>query len=167
MSDTSNIPQLGLRPRTPSEQEERERQLEPAIKLEPHFRQFLAERFAYKRYRVTRMWDTLNSRTAKYDLYLRVLGHKTDFWPEGTLVIARIGFSNTKKGHGAALLRFIADQADDVGYTKIAIESANSDAEAFGVKFGFEHYRSNNFIADVATVRHHLLTRQLATAGMP
>ena len=132
---------------------------DPAIKLEPYFRQFLAERFAYKRHRVNRMYFTLNARMMKYDLYLRVFGHKTDFWPEGTLVIARIGFKNIKKGHGTALLRFLVEHADEVGYAHIAIECANANAQAFGVKLGFDNYCDNHFIADVATVRKHLLSR--------
>lgn len=140
------------------------RHCDPAIKLEPYFRQFLTERFAYKRHRVNRMYFTLNARMVKYDLYLRVFGHKTDFWPEGTLVIARIGFKSIKKGHGTALLRFLVEHAEEVGYAHLAIECANENAQAFGDKFGFENYCSNHFIADVAAVRKHLLSRQPATA---
>jgi len=138
------------------------RRYDPAIKLEPYFRQFLAERFAYKRDHVNRVGFTLNAKRVQYDLYLRVFGHKTDFWPEGTLVIARIGFKNIKKGHGTALLRSLVEHADEVGYAHIAIECANANAQAFGVKLGFENYRDNHFITDVATVRKHLLARQSA-----
>lgn len=140
------------------------RRYDPAIKLGPYLQQFLAERFSYKRDRVTRSGCTLNANRVQYDLYLRVLGHKTDFWPEGTLVIARIEFKNIKKGHGTALLRFLVEHADEVGYAHIAIECANENAQAFGVKLGFENYCDNHFIADVATVRKHLLHRQPATA---
>lgn len=144
------------------------RRYDPAIKLEPYLQHFLTERFAYKRDRVNRVGFTLNAKRVQYDLYLRVFGHKTDFWPEGTLVIARIGFKKIKKGHGTALLRILVEHADEVGFAHIAIECANENAQAFGVKLGFENYCDNHFIADVATVRKHLphlLHRQQATAS--
>jgi hypothetical protein len=59
------------------------------------------------------------------DLYLRLwqpaFMEDDGYWPAKTLVIARMEFSNTRAGHGRALLDFLVRQAEVYGYENIAL----------------------------------------------
>lgn len=105
-------------------------------------KEYLKEHFGYKRLRVNEEpGRTVGARTAKYDLYFRVTPVYVDGgWDSNTLVVARIGFQDERKGHGRALLQFLVDVADKLPYTHIGIEEANSKATAFGIRFGFTRY---------------------------
>lgn len=55
------------------------------------------------------------------------------------LVIARIGFKNTRKGYGTKLLSYLKDYAENNGYEAIVIESVQTEeAFSFAIKNGFE-----------------------------
>ncbi|MBU5262085.1 GNAT family N-acetyltransferase [Bacillus atrophaeus] len=55
------------------------------------------------------------------------------------LVIARIGFKNTRKGYGTKLLSYLKDYAESNGYVAIVIESVQTEeAFSFAIKNGFE-----------------------------
>lgn len=55
------------------------------------------------------------------------------------LVIARIGFKNTRKGYGTKLLSYLKDYAENNGYVAIVIESVQTEeAFSFAIKNGFE-----------------------------
>jgi len=118
-------------------------------------KEHLKERFGYKRLRVSKgLGRTVTAKTAKYDLYFRVTPVYVDGgWDSNTLVVARIGFEDERKGHGRALLEFLVDIADKLPYTHIGIEQANPDATAFGVRFGFSQVgKGKDLLAPVGVV---------------
>lgn len=122
-----------------------------ALLLKEH----LKERFGYKRLRVSKgLGRTVTAKTAKYDLYFRVTPVYVDGrWDSNTLVVARIGFQDERKGHGRALLQFLVDVADKLPYTHIGIEEANPEATAFGVRFGFSQIeKRRDLLAPVEVV---------------
>lgn len=102
------------------------------------------------------------------DLYLRLWPpmymDADTYWPENTLVIARIEFANTRAGHGRALLEFLVSQAELYGYDKIALECTHDGEgiQGFAKKFGFEYAWPNlkrpnsNWIASVARVAERI-----------
>jgi hypothetical protein len=102
------------------------------------------------------------------DLYLRLwppaYTEEDGYWPANTLVIARIEFSNTRVGHGRALLEFFVSQAELYGYDKIALECTHDGKgiQGFAKKLGFEHAWLNlerphsNWIASVAGIAERL-----------
>lgn len=102
------------------------------------------------------------------DLYLRLWPpaymDADGYWPINTLVLARLEFSNTRAGHGRALLEFFVNQADVYGYDKIALEHTHEGEgiQGFAKKFGFEHAwpkmdrPSSNWIAPVARIAEYL-----------
>lgn len=109
--------------------------------------------------------------TYRYDrvgeLYLRlwpVVDEGIEYWPAKTLVIARLEFTDTRSGHGRALLAFLVTQAGTYGYQNIALECTHDgdDIQGFANKFGFEHawphhpYPHSNWISSVARVAEQL-----------
>lgn len=122
-------------------------------------KEHLKKHFGYKRLRVREgLGRTVVAKTAKYDLYFRVTPVYVDGgWDSNTLVVARIGFEDERKGHGRALLQFLVDIADKLPYTHIGIEQANPDATAFGTRFGFcRHGEGKNLLASADDVRKNL-----------
>lgn len=126
---------------------------------------YLAEHFSYKRnYVSVGLAPTVCARTDKYDLYFRVMP-ADDFWGHDTLVIARIGFKQSRRGHGRRLMAFLVECADCVGYSKIGIESINNDSEAFGAKFGLSQYKNGNHLkGSVDQIKAHLSRGNTAEA---
>lgn len=109
-----------------------------------------AVRFGLPRYLVV-------ARRKQFDLYFRVTPPKGDLWRSDTLVVARIGFDQERKGHGTDLLRFLVGIAEAVGFTHIGIESANGDCSAFAARLGLTPYgRPDNFLASVADISERL-----------
>lgn len=104
---------------------------------------FLSENFGYstryvKQHLNLGLTATVNAFTLKYDIYLRLFPTPEAGWPRETLVIARIGFKETRKGHGRRLLSLISKLSDELGYRHIAIESPNEKSTAFGERFGLK-----------------------------
>lgn len=101
---------------------------------------------------------TLNAFTLKYDLYFRLFPNPEAGWPRETIIIARIGFKVTRKGHGRRLLTLITELASEIGYQHIAIESANDNSSAFGKRFGLKPMddRGSNWIGSVGDVQRAL-----------
>jgi GNAT superfamily N-acetyltransferase len=100
------------------------------------------------------------------DMYLRLwpVFDRDDYWPNNTLVIARLEFADTRAGHGRTLLEFFVGQAEVYGYKKIALEHTHDgdDIQGFAKKFGFEHawpkaeHPQRNWIAPVERVAEWL-----------
>lgn len=108
---------------------------------------FFQTNFGYSERHVKRhlnlgLTATVNAYTLKYDIYLRLFPAPEAGWPRETLVIARIGFKQQRKGHGRNLLRLLTALAPEMGYKHIAIESANENSSAFGKRFGFKPLHS-------------------------
>ena len=60
-----------------------------------------------------------------------------NYWPRECLVLARIGFTKERVGHGRALVQRLVELAPQFGYRYLAIESANANASAFAERLGF------------------------------
>lgn len=80
--------------------------------------------------------NVIEARRAAFDLYLRVGKAQTDL-PDGSLVIARIGFRKTRQGNGRSLIRFLTDVGRDLDYKFLAMESPNANCRAFAACMGF------------------------------
>lgn len=124
---------------------------------------FLVKSFGYKERYVKQHLNlglsaTVNAFTLKYDLYLRLFPRPEAGWPRETLVLARIGFKEERKGHGRRLLTLITGLASEIGYKHIAIESANENSSAFGRRFGLQPMdeRESNWIGSVVDVQRAL-----------
>lgn len=128
---------------------------------------YLATQFSYKRNHVTLgLGATVNARTSKYDLYLRVTPPRGPWAGSDCLVIAHIAFTPTRKGHGRSFMAFLVECADRVGYNSIGIESTNKKSEAFGEKFGLKrHGDSNNLLGNVQEIKSRL-TEQATLLGL-
>jgi GNAT superfamily N-acetyltransferase len=87
---------------------------------------FILQRFNYKRKCVFGQWNTLDVHRKRVHLYLRF--KPKGFWPEDTLVIARIEFLEQRKGHGTALLLMLAELADKYGYKRVGVEILTTPA---------------------------------------
>ncbi|MFL1524272.1 hypothetical protein [Pseudomonas sp. O230] len=120
---------------------------------------YLAAQFGYKRNHVTLgLGPTVNARTLKYDLYLRVTPPRGHWAGTNCLVIARIGFTPTRKGHGRRFMAFLVECAERVGYSNIGIESTNEESEAFGAKFGLQrHLDGNDLIGTVGKIKRRIV----------
>jgi predicted GNAT superfamily acetyltransferase len=81
-------------------------------------------------------------RKKRVELYLRYKPTYEPYLPN-TLVIARIGFQETRKGHGTSLLRFIAAVADQFGIDHIALEQVSENSKAFCKALGFNEIAKN------------------------
>jgi hypothetical protein len=76
--------------------------------------------------------NTINARRSKFDLYLRYKQENRK-----TLVIARIGFKEQKKGNGTMFLKFLSEIADRYDIEKVSLECVNENSYNFGIKMGF------------------------------
>lgn len=104
---------------------------------------------------------TIDAQSEYYDIYLRVPA-SVSFWPESTLVIARLGFEPPRCGHGRRFLQFLVDKADEFMFKKIGIETTNESSNSFGKRFGMLPYQADDcLIEDVSLIRRHLSSPSL------
>ena len=65
-------------------------------------------------------------------------------------MIARIGFTQQRAGHGRALVERLVELAPLFGYRHLAIECANENASAFAERLGFTPYEERrHWIASI------------------
>jgi GNAT superfamily N-acetyltransferase len=100
--------------------------------LKPHVAEFILERFTYKpmyvQQRVWRTFATVSALSLQFDIYIRMFVKPNDYWPRECLVLARIGFTKERVGHGRALVQRLVELAPQFGYRYLAIEAANANA---------------------------------------
>lgn len=122
--------------------------------------EYLQTEFEYKRKHAytSPVSSTLVAHTKMFDLYFRWLPISQS-WKNNTLVIARIGFKNTRIGHGTRLLQFLCKQARKFGVEYIGIESANSNSVEFGRKLGFELVSERNWHLSVFALSENIKSR--------
>lgn len=130
-----------LPPTDASDEEWRAFAEERCEELKPHVAEFILERFTYKpRYvqqRVWRTFATVSALSLQFDIYIRIFVKPNNYWPRECLVLARIGFTKERVGHGRALVQRLVELAPQFGYRYLAIESANANASAFAERLGF------------------------------
>lgn len=106
-------------------------------------KEYLMKEFNYKRLYCSVCNATLCYNTVKIDLYIRWQPN-SKIWKDDTLVIARIGFQEKRKGHGTDLLNFIVSLGDKYNYKKIVIECANDNSSGFARHHGFQQVENTN-----------------------
>ena len=107
---------------------------------------YLMERFKYRKSLVRLTMDNIitTRRNSRVDLYLRIRKVESRFPPD-CLIIARLGFSKERIGHGTHFIRFLTEVAQKYGFNHIGIECANDKSGAFAKKLGFYSIDGENF----------------------
>lgn len=111
---------------------------------------YLMERFKYRKSLVSLTIDNVitTRRNSRIDLYLRIRKTQSLFPPD-CLIIARLGFSKERTGHGTHFLRFLTGVALKYGFRYIGIECANTKSGAFAKKLGFNSIDNENYSTTV------------------
>ena len=114
---------------------------------------YLMERFKYRKPLV---WLTVDKiivirRNSRVDLYLRIRKGESSF-PPNCLIIARLGFSKERIGHGTHFIRFLTEIARKYGFNHIGIECANIKSSTFANKLGFYSIDGENFAIAVTNL---------------
>lgn len=111
---------------------------------------YLMERFKYRRSLVYLTVDNVitTRRNSRIDLYLRIRRVESLFPPD-CLIIARLGFSKERIGHGTHFLRFFTGVALKYGFRYIGIECANTKSSTFARKLGFNSIDDENYSTTV------------------
>ena len=107
---------------------------------------YLMERFKYRKSLVRLTMDNviITRRNSRVDLYLRIRRAESRFPPD-CLIIARLGFSKERVGHGTHFLRFLTEVARRYDFNYIGIECANDKSGAFAKKLGFYSIDGESF----------------------
>lgn len=107
---------------------------------------YLMERFKYRKSLASLTIDNviITRRNSRIDLYLRIRKVESKFPPD-CLIIARLGFSKERIGHGTHFLRFLTGVALKHGFRYIGIECANTKSSTFVKKLGFCSIDGENF----------------------
>ena len=108
---------------------------------------YLMEHFKYRKSLVCLTIDNviITRRNSRIDLYLRIRKVESIFPPD-CLIIARLGFSKERTGHGTHFLRFMTVVALKYGFRYIGIECANTKSGAFAKKLGFNSIDGENYV---------------------
>ena len=114
---------------------------------------YLMKRFRYRRSLVRLTPDNIVStrRNSRIDLYLRIRRVESRFPPD-CLIIARLGFSKERIGHGTHFLRFLTEVARKYSFNYIGIECANIKSSAFANKLGFYSINDENYAIAVTNL---------------
>ena len=117
---------------------------------------YLMERLKYRKSLVRLTVDNVitSRRNSRIDLYLRIRKVKSLFPPD-CLIIARLGFSKERIGHGTHFLRFLTGLALKYGFRYIGIECANIKSGAFAKKLGFNSIDGENYSIIVDNLMSH------------
>lgn len=107
---------------------------------------YLMKRFKYRKSLVYLTLDNVitTRRNSRIDLYLRIRKVESLFPPD-CLIIARLGFSKERIGHGTHFLWFLTGVALKYGFRYIGIECANEKSGAFAKKLGFNSIDDENY----------------------
>lgn len=111
---------------------------------------YLMEHFKYRLSLVHLTPDNIitTRRNKRVDLYLRIRRIQSLFPPD-CLIIARIGFTKERVGHGTDFVRFLTEIALKYDFKYIGIESTNEKSKAFAEKLGFQSIDGDNYAASV------------------
>ena len=109
---------------------------------------YLMERFKYRLSLVYLTPDNIivTRRNSRIDLYLRIRKVESIFPPD-CLIIARLGFSKERIGHGTHFIKFLTDIAVKYSFRYVGIESVNEKSKIFAKKLGFQSIDGSNYVA--------------------
>lgn len=118
--------------------------------LRANIDRYLMERFKYRKSLVRLTVDNIitTRRNSRVDLYLRIKRVESKFPPD-CLIIARLGFSKERIGHGTHFIQFLTEVARKYGFNHIGIECANDKSGAFAKKLGFYFIDGENYAIEV------------------
>ncbi len=111
---------------------------------------YLMERFKYRKSLVSLTPDNVISarRISRISLYLRIRRMESLFPPD-CLIIARLGFSKERVGHGTHFVRFLSGIALKYGFKHIGMEATNDKSSSLGKKLGFYSIDGSNYAVSV------------------
>ena len=114
---------------------------------------YLMKRFKYRKSLVCLTVDNIitTRRNSRVDLYFRIRRVESRFPPD-CLIIARLGFSKERIGHGTHFLNFLTGIARKYDFKHIGIECANSKSSAFAKKLGFYSIDGENYAIATANL---------------
>lgn len=114
---------------------------------------YLMEHFKYRKSLVRLTIDNIiaTRRNSRIDLYLRIRRIESRFPPD-CLIIARLGFTKERTGHGTHFIRFLTEVARKYGFNHIGIECANDKSSAFAKKLGFYSIDGENYAIKVTNL---------------
>lgn len=117
---------------------------------------YLMERFKYRKSLVYLSVDNVitTRRNSRIDLYLRIRRVESRFPPD-CLIIARLGFSKERVGHGTHFIKFLTTVARRYSFNHIGIEYANAKSSAFAKKLGFYSIDSENSAIAVSNLIYY------------
>ena len=117
---------------------------------------YLMDRFKYRKSLIYVTIDNVitTRRNSRIDLYLRVRRVESLFPPD-CLIIARLGFSKERIGHGTHFFRFLTEVARKYGFNHIGIECANSKSSMLAQKLGFYSIDGENFAIAVNNLMYY------------
>lgn len=117
---------------------------------------YLMERFKYRISLVYLTPDNIitTRRNSRIDLFLRIRRVESLFPPD-CLILARLGFSKERVGHGTHFVRFLSEIALKYGFKYIGLESVNEKSRSFAEKFGFHSMDGFNFTVSVENLMHY------------
>ena len=99
---------------------------------------FLRTRFKYKtQLTIKCLGSNIAVSRHSVELYLRFKPKHYSHVVDRPIVIAKMYFSQRKKGHGTALLNFLIDLADEFDLGSVVLESTNTASTEFAKKRGF------------------------------
>lgn len=122
---------------------------------------YLMKRFGYRSSLVSLTTDNIvtTRRNSRIDLYLRIRRVESLF-PPNCLIIARIGFSIERIGHGTHFIQFLSEIAIKYGFTHIWIESTNEKSSSFAEKLGFLSIDGSNYVVSVENLKSNFQDRR-------
>lgn len=117
------------------------------------------KRFEYRRPVLYLTPDNIvaSERNKDIDLYLRLRRKESQFPPD-CLIIARIGFSKERIGHGTDFIRFLTEIAVKYGFKHIGIESTNEKSSSLAEKLGFHSIDGFNYVATINSLMNYFST---------
>lgn len=124
--------------------------MHPYEEIRSEIDSYLMNRFKYRRPLVHLTPDHIVStrRNSRIDLYLRIR-RVASLFPPDCLIIARLGFSKERAGHGSHFLRFLAEIALKYGFKHVGLESTNHKSAFFARKLGFQSIDGSNYAVSV------------------
>ena len=123
--------------------------------LRANIDRYLMERFKYRKSLVYLTIDVITTRrNSRIEMYLRIRKFESLFPPD-CLVIARLGFSKERIGHGTHLLQFLTGVALKYGFRYIGIECANDKSGALAKKLGFNSIDGENYFMTVDNLKSY------------
>lgn len=120
--------------------------MHPYEEIRSEIDSYLMNRFKYRLSLVHLKPDNIiaTRRNSRIDLYLRIR-RMASLFPPDCLIIARLGFSKERRGHGSHFVRFLFGIALKYGFKHIGLESINHKSASLARKLGFYSIDGSNY----------------------